>query len=85
MSAELTQFSLTEQLAKVEQMIDHYYTGGEDLTATFHEDVTRYTKVPPGYSEQVKESREERLMDAQKLRQFASDFWDKRKGKPEVK
>ena len=47
---ELTQFNLTEELAKVEEMIDCYFVVGEEVNGTFHEEATRYTRVPPGYS-----------------------------------
>ncbi len=46
---ELTRFNLTQVLAKLEEMIDLNFTAKEDLSGTFHEEATRYTKGPPGY------------------------------------
>lgn len=41
----------------------------------FSADMTKYTKGPPNYTEEMKENRDEKLMDGDKLREFASDFW----------
>ena len=82
---ELTRFNLTQELAKLEQVIDQHYTAGDDLNVIFHEEVTRYTKGPPGYLEEVRENKDEKLLDSEKLREYASDFWEKRRVKPEVK
>lgn len=61
-------------------MIDTHYASPNEATAIIKEEVTRYTKIPPGLDE-LKENKEEKLLEGDKLREFASEFWEKRKGK----
>lgn len=46
-------------------MIDQNFAVGEETgnPNIFIEDMTRYTKGPPNYGEEVKENRDEKLMD----------------------
>jgi hypothetical protein len=41
------------------------------------EDVTRYTKLPPSVGDEANSNSktEERLLEREKLKDFASDFW----------
>ena len=65
----------------MEHQINESTAGKEDLKVMIHEDVTKYTKGPPNCSEEAKENREEKLMDREKLHEYASDFWEKRRPK----
>ena len=80
---EATRFNLTQELANLELIIDRNFSLKDELGSTniFFEDMTKYTKGPPNYAELMQESREEKFMDSEKLRDFASDFWERRKGK----
>jgi hypothetical protein len=43
----------------------------------FKEDVTRYTKLPPTIM--ADESKEEKLLEKEKLKEWAGEFWEKKR------
>jgi hypothetical protein len=48
-------------------------------------EATKYTKGPSICCEDVRDNRDEKMMDSEKLREFAIDYWEKKRSKPESK
>ena len=46
----------------------------------FKEDITRYTKLPPSIgTDDSKEKPEEKLLEKEKLKELAGEFWERKK------
>jgi hypothetical protein len=80
---ELTQFNLQHQLSQIEELIGTHFPS-EEAHVGLKEEVTKYTRAPPALNEEIRD-KDERLFDGDKLREYASDYWEKRKAKAELK
>jgi hypothetical protein len=57
----------------------------ENPSPSLHLEATKYTKGPSICCEDVRDNRDEKMMDSEKLREFAIDYWEKKRSKPESK
>lgn len=77
----ITTSNMEQYLAELENMIVKACRLEDKVNQSYKDEITNYSRTPPTVSEDIKEMREERLLEPDRLRNYAGDYWERRKNK----
>ena len=68
-------------IAQIEELMNDCKVNFETVyKGEFKEDITKYTKLPPTIlNDESKEKPEEKLLEKEKLKELAGEYWEKKK------